>query len=241
MNKPRVIRWVALLAGFILVALFALVLLLPMIVDSEAIKAKARAFVAEKTNGLARIEKIDLFWFPRPGVVIRDTAISFDKEIQGNVQQVRLYPSIRRLLTGNLAFSSITADGAAWIVRLPARDDEPFDLDEVEEKVRAAVKALASGFAGMNLRIHRSIADIGIAGGRTLTITDIEANLGVAVDKMDFKISARSNVAARIRFCRGDSYGQLAMRQPRRRERRLRKVVDFFRVRSDGSRTERQR
>ena len=108
-----------------------------MIVDSEAVKSKARAFVAEKTNGMARIEKIDLFWFPRPGVVIRDAAISFDKEIEGNIQQLTLYPSIRHMLTGRLAFSSVTADGAAWIVRLPARNDEPFNLDELEEKIRA--------------------------------------------------------------------------------------------------------
>jgi hypothetical protein len=136
----------------------------------------------------------------RPGVVIQDAAISFDREIQGNIQQVRLYPSIRHLLTGSLAFSSVTADRATWIVRLPAREDKPFNLDEVEEKVRAAVKGLASSFPGMNLRIHRGIADIGIAGGRSLTITDIDANLGVTLEKLDFTVSARSNVADRIHF-----------------------------------------
>ena len=188
MNKPRVIRWVALLSGFFLVSLFALVLILPMILDSEGVKSKARAFVAEKTNGLARVEKIDLFWFPRPGVVIRDAVISFDKEIQGHIQQLRLYPSIRHLLTGNLAFSSITADGAAWIVRSPARDDEPFDLDVLEEKIRTVVKNLGLGFPGMNLRVRRGMADIGIAGRRSLLITDLDASLGVTLDQLDLTI-----------------------------------------------------
>ena len=229
MNKPRVIRWVALLAGFFLVPLFALVLLLPMIVDSEAVKSKTRAFVAEKTNGLARIEKIDLFWFPRPGVVIRDAAISFDKEIQGHIEQLRLYPAIRHLLTGNLAFSSITADGAAWIVRLPARNEEPFNLDEVEERVRAAVKALALSFPGMNLRIHRGIADIGIAGGSSLMITDIDATLGVTLDKLDLTISARSNFADRIRFAGEMATSNLASQARLSVENLgLRKVIDFF-------------
>jgi hypothetical protein len=85
MNKPRVIRGVALLAGFFLMALFALILLLPMIIDSEAVKAKAFAFIAEKTNGSARFEKIHLLWFPRPAVVVRDAAIAFGKEIDGNI------------------------------------------------------------------------------------------------------------------------------------------------------------
>ncbi len=200
MNKPRVIRWVALLAGFFLVSLFALALLLPMILDSEAVKAKARAFVAERTNGLVRIEKIELFWFPRPGVVIRNAAIAFDKEIQGKVQQLRLYPSIPRLLTGNLVFSSVTADGAAGSVRLPALTDEPFNVAEAEAKLRAAVKALVLGFPGTNLRIHGGVADIEIAGGRAVMISDIEANLDVTLEKVDFTVSAGSNFADRIRL-----------------------------------------
>src|SRR4029453_16394952 len=75
MKQPRVIRWIALAAGIFLVPCFALILLLPMIIDSEAVKSRARAFVAEKTEGLTRFEKIDIFWFPRPGVVIRNAAI----------------------------------------------------------------------------------------------------------------------------------------------------------------------
>ena len=126
MNKSRVIAWVALVAGFILVPLLALALLLPIFIDSETVKSKVRVFVAEKTNGLARIEKIDLVWFPRPGVVIRDAAISFDTDIRGSVQRLILYPSMRHLLTGSLAISSVTADGAAWVVRLAARNNEPF-------------------------------------------------------------------------------------------------------------------
>ena len=198
MKKTSVITWVALISGCLLISLFALILLLPIFIDSEVVKSKARAFIGEKTNGLASIERIDLLWFPRPSVVIRDAAISFDKEIQGNIQQVRLYPSMRHLLTGNLVISDVTADGAAWIVRLPARNDEPFNLDEMEEKVRAAVKDLASGWPGMNLRMRGGGVDIGVAGGRSLVLTDIDASLGIARNRLDFTISAGSNLADTI-------------------------------------------
>ena len=177
MNKPRVIRWVALVAGIFLMLLFALILLLPIIIDGQTVKAKASAFIAEKIHGLARFEKIDLFWFPRPGVVIRDAAISFDQGIQGKIQQLRLYPSLRDLLSGNLAFTSITADRATWRVRLPARNQEPFNLDDVEAKVRAAVKGLAFGFPGMNLRMRDGVADITVAGERSLIISELDVTL----------------------------------------------------------------
>ena len=100
MNQSGVVRWVALISGLFLLSSFALILLIPMIVDGDAVKAKARAFVADRTNGVARIEKIDFFWFPRPRVVIRDAAISFGKEIEGNIRQLTLYPSMRHTLTG---------------------------------------------------------------------------------------------------------------------------------------------
>ena len=106
------------LPGFVVCP--ALVLVSSRIIDSETVKCKVRVFVAEKTNGLARIEKIDLVWFPRLGFVIRDAAISFSTDIQVSVQRLGLYPSMRHLLTGGWAVSSVTADGAAWVVRLPA-------------------------------------------------------------------------------------------------------------------------
>ena len=183
---------------------------LSTILDSETVKSKVRVFVAEKTNGLARIEKIDLVWFPRPGVVIRDAAISFGTDIQVSVQRLRLYPSMRHLLTGSWATSSVTADGAAWVVRLPARNDESFNLDEVEEKIRAAVQGLASGLPGINLRIHGGIADIGIAGGRSLMMTDIDARLDVTLDKLAFTIAASSNLADKMRLEGEIAAGKLA-------------------------------
>src|SRR6185503_19145051 len=235
MKKTRVIKCFALVAGFFLVSLFALVSVFSRIIDSETVKSKVREFVAEKTNGLARIEKIDLVWFPRPGFVIRDAAISFGTDIQVSVQRLRLYPSLRHLLTGSWAISSVTADGAAWVVRLPARNDESFNLDELEEKIRAAVQGLASGLPGINLRIHGGIADIGIAGGRSLIMTDIAAHLGVTLDKLAFTIVVSSNLAGRIRFegevatSKLTSEGRLSAQNVD-----LRKLVEFVSPASSG-------
>jgi hypothetical protein len=137
MNKLRFIRWVALVAGIFLVPFLALIVLLPMIVDSQSVKATAIAFIAEKTDGLARFEKIDLFWFPRPSVLIR-MQYFLPTADQGKIQQLRLYPSLRDLLT-NLTFRPC---GPNRLDR-PATGAQcgPFDLDAVS-KILSAVKAL---------------------------------------------------------------------------------------------------
>ena len=235
MKKTRVIKCFALVAGFFLVSLFALVLVSSRIIDSETVKSKVREFVAEKTNGLARIERIELVWFPSPGFVIRDAAISFGTDIQVSVQRLGLYPSIRHLLTGSWAISSVTADGAAWVVRLPARNDESFNLDELEEKIRAAVQGLASGLPGMNLRIHGGVGDIGIAGARSLMMTDIDAHLSVTLDKLAFTLAASSNFADRIRLEGEMAAGKLALEGRLSAQNvDLRKLVEFVSPASSG-------
>ncbi|MGZ8484443.1 MAG: hypothetical protein ACXWZQ_11115 [Candidatus Binatia bacterium] len=178
---------------------------------------------------MASFEKIELLWFPRPGVVFRDTAISFDQQIGGKIQQLTLYLSLRHMLTGSLTFSSVTADGAAWIVRLPARDDAPFNLDELEEKVRAFVKHLGIVFQGMNLRVRRGTADISRAGGPSLKIADIDANLGLTLEKLALTISAGANVADGIRFTGEVATGTLASEARLSVENlNLRKAFEFF-------------
>ena len=47
----------------------------------------------------------------------------------------------------------------------------------------------------MNLRVRRGMADISLAGGPSLMITDIDANLGVTLDKLALTMSAGANVA----------------------------------------------
>src|SRR6185295_3844072 len=160
MKRSRVIRWVAGFSGFLLVSWFALIMVIPWIVDSEIVKSKARDFVAEQTNGMTKIEKIDLFWFPRPGVVIRNAVISLDKDIEGSIEQLTLYPSIRQLLTGSFAIFRVTADGGVWKVRLANHPDAPFNLAAVEEKIREIAKNLALVVPGMNLQVRRGMADI---------------------------------------------------------------------------------
>ena len=243
MNKPRVIRWVACLSGLFLLAWLAPLLILPMVVDSAAVKAKARAFIAEKINVSASIEKIEIFWFPRPGFMIQNAVISVDKEIHGVVRQLRLYPSLRQALSGNLAFSSITADGAQWTVRMPARSEEPFNFDQLDEKIRFAVKSLASAFPGMKLRIRGGGADIGITGGASLIIKEIDATFDVNLGKVAFAVSGGANFADSIRLTGEIAPSSLAT------EARLsggilacaRCSMFFLRVRWDGLMTVRSR
>ena len=201
MNRSRILIGVALVAGFFLVAVLAFGLIFPRIIDSQIAREKIRAFLAEKTNGAVTLEQIAVAWFPRPAVVIRGAGISLAKKgIEGNIQKVRLHPSIRHLLAGKMVVSRVTAERAAWVVRLPERDEDSFKLGSIEEKIRAILEALASGFPGMILRIRGGSVGIQNADGPSIMFTDIDANLGMTAKDLAFKFSARSDIAETIRF-----------------------------------------
>src|SRR4029077_1434098 len=100
-----IIKWVSALIGLCVILLFAVALLLPRILDSQAVREKIRAFLLTKANGNVTIENIDLRWLPRPAVVVRGASLAFDDKVSGKIQSLEVYPSIRGLLTGNLDIS----------------------------------------------------------------------------------------------------------------------------------------
>ena len=134
MTMLRIIKWLAGLGGLCVVLVLGLALLLPRIVDSQAVRDKIRAFLVTKTNGNVGIENIDLKWFPRPAVVIRGASLAFDDKVSGKVQSLEVYPSLRGLLTGNLDISRVEVASPALSVRLPEPGDEPFNIDEIESQ-----------------------------------------------------------------------------------------------------------
>ena len=97
-----------------------LALLLPRILDSQAVREKIRAFLVSKTNGNVAIENIDLTWFPRPAVVVRGVSLAFDDKVSGKIQSLEFYPSLRALFTGTLDVSRVEVASPA-IVGAPTR------------------------------------------------------------------------------------------------------------------------
>jgi uncharacterized protein involved in outer membrane biogenesis len=92
MTKRRIIKWLACLGGICLILLFAVFLLLPRLVDSQAVRERIQTFLLTRTNGNVAIENIDLVWFPRPAVVARGASLSFANKISGKIQSIEVHP-----------------------------------------------------------------------------------------------------------------------------------------------------
>ena len=195
----RIIKWLAGLGGLCVVLVLGLALLLPRIVDSQAVRDKIRAFLVTKTNGNVAIENIDLKWFPRPAVVIRGASLAFDDKVSGKVQSLEVYPSLRGLLTGNLDISRVEVASPALSVRLPEPGEEPFNIDEIEGHIRSLLASMASAIPGMVVTVSGASAEVRIGDRPLVMITGLDGRLVAPPGEMNLQFSSRANVFDSLR------------------------------------------
>ena len=199
MTMLRIIKWLAGLGGLCVVLVLGLALLLPRIVDSQAVRDKIRAFLLTKTNGNVAIENIDLKWFPRPAVVIRGASLAFGDKVGGKVQSLEVYPSLRGLLTGNLDISRVEVASPALSVRLPEPGEEPFNIDEIEGQIRSLLASMASAIPGMAVTVSGASAEVRIGDRPLVMITGLDGRLVAPPGEMNLQFSSRANVFDSLR------------------------------------------
>jgi AsmA-like C-terminal region len=194
MAKWRIFKWLAAVGGLCVILLFAVALLLPRVLDSQAVREKIRAFLLARINGNVVIGNIDLKWFPRPLLVVRGASLAFGDKASGKIQSIEVYPSIWGLLTGHLDVSRIEVASPAVALRLPEWAEEPFDVDEIEGKIRSILAALALEIPGLLLTVRNGSAEIKIGDRPAVIFTDLDGRLRAPPDAMDLQITFRANV-----------------------------------------------
>ncbi len=199
MTKRRIIKWLAVLSGLCVILLFAVVLLLPRILDSQTARETIRAFLLAKTNGNVAFGNIDLTWLPKPAVVVRGATLSFADKVSGKIQSIEVYPSITGLLRGRLDISRVEVVSPAIAVHLPEWGEEPFNIDEIEGKIRALVASFATEIPGMIVGVRGGSVEVRIGDRPPVVIKELEGRLVAPPGEMQLQISSRANVFDSLR------------------------------------------
>ena len=219
MTKRRIIKWLGGLSGLCVILFFAIVLILPRILDSQPVKEKIRAFLLAKTNENVAFEKIDLVWLPRPTVVVHGASLSVADEVSGKIESIEVYPSIWGLLSGRLDISRLEAVSPAVAVRLPEPAEGAFNIDEIENKIRSIITTLATEIPGIAVTLRGGSAEIKIGNRPLVILTDFDGRLKALPDDLDFQISSRANVFESLHIEGNISGGNLETRGRIRIER----------------------
>jgi hypothetical protein len=199
MKMQRTIKWLAGLGALLIILPFVAALLLAHVLDSPAVKDKIRVFLSTRTNANVAIRNIDLEWFPRPAVVVQGVSLAVGDNLTGTIPSIEVYPSIRGLLTGHLKISRMGVASPAITVHLPEWSKEPFDIDDIEGKIRSILAALAAEVPGIVVTVKSGSAEIKSNDRPSVIITDFDGRLLASPGAMDLQISSRANVFDSLR------------------------------------------
>src|SRR5262245_11383473 len=199
MKKRRIIRWLAGFGGLCVILLFAAAFLLPRILDSQAVRDKIRAFLLARTNGNVAFENIDLKWLPRPTVVVRRASFSFDDKLSGKIESIQVYPSIWGLLTWQWDISRVEMASPALSVRLSEPGEKPFNIDEIEDRIRSLLASMAAQIPGMILSVRGGSAEIKIGDRPPVAITGLDGRLVAPPDELELQFGSRADVFDSVR------------------------------------------
>lgn len=195
-----------LLSGSILAALLILIvaglLIMPMVVDHEAIQTRILTEISDQTNGRISFQKVTLSIFPRPHARVSDGRIDLPGAGLGRIRSLSIYPKILPLLLGkvqvgrvvlrtpevslNLADTSLP-DSSEGQSRLPGRA-------RMEERLREFVSILLDKAPGFELSIKRGGVRATGRGEVLFRAYAINVDFSVSDDRIEFRGKARADM-----------------------------------------------
>ena len=95
MTKRRIIKWLAALSGLCVILIIAVALLLPRILDSQAVKRKDPGVLVSQDKWERGLSKISISrGCPDRRWSYAECRSPFDDKVSGKIQSIEVYPSI---------------------------------------------------------------------------------------------------------------------------------------------------
>ena len=88
----------------VVILLFAAVLVLPKLIESETLKAKIRSEFSRTVGGEIDFDRLDFSVFPLPHVTLDKASVRLPKKVAGSAEMISIYPKILLLLSGKYGF-----------------------------------------------------------------------------------------------------------------------------------------
>ena len=186
--------------ALLIILLVVFLLLLPYLVNLESVREKIEALLFQQVGGSVKYQKIDLFYFPRPGVEVHQVALSIEEKVTGTAKSVQVYPELLALFKGKLRVSGIQIESPDITIRFP------MERAEVKERPDGTAlkefEEIIARVAGIVPRLKVVMKDGRlnlVKGSKTLlSFNDIDANMIGPAREPKIEITCWSNLWERM-------------------------------------------
>ncbi|MEN6484864.1 MAG: AsmA-like C-terminal domain-containing protein [Syntrophobacteraceae bacterium] len=205
---------IAIGTGFALLFALALVLL-PNAVHLDTIRQEILSGIREKTGCEVEYREIELSFFPRPSVMIRQGSFSHPRGLNGSFESLRISPRIPPLLLGEFKLASLDTVSprvSLDTTMIPVGKsslDIPFSrirenhsevVSAGKEVLAASLAYLASEFPGLTLKIEQGEFTLSMPSQQSIRFLDIHGTASLPSSRMEARLACRSDLFSGFSF-----------------------------------------
>jgi hypothetical protein len=185
--------------------------LAPVWINLDPVRKRIESVASSGLGGAVTVGRIDLSFFPRPGVVIHQLNLAVPGKVCGTVRSVSVSPVVLALLRGRFRPASVRVDGPDLTVELPetTKKDASASLGEPAKSLAPLLTRIASEVPGLVVEVNGERVHFS-RGGKTLASVEgltasvrvlpeargrLHADVGIAVASVSLRRENRPTLA----------------------------------------------
>ena len=192
-SRKRLLYWLA--GSAIIITL--LLLALPYLIDSNALKTRLQTAVEQQTGGQADYQQAEISLLPWPSITLHQVKLDIPAQVQGTVGSITVHPDLWPLLTGQVRLAKLILDSPELTLYLPdsrvgnKTKHEDFTFSTLQNDLAKGLGPLVKTVPGLALVINKGL----------LTFTQGKQTLGSVKDlnlRMDLNIVGLESLQANM-------------------------------------------
>ncbi|MBW2156970.1 MAG: DUF748 domain-containing protein [Deltaproteobacteria bacterium] len=188
------------------VVMFAsLLILLPALMNTDAIKAKIVDAASQAIDGQVDFKKIRLSLLPRPHAIISQGNMAIQNSVHGKWVELSVVPRLSALVVGRLEVANLTLIQPDFELRLPLsfhqKTDEPTPFqkrDDLRQQIKEGIGVVAAVIKDMSVTIEGGQIKVLDKNKAPLKWQDITARLELANEQMAVDLTCSSSFFQKV-------------------------------------------
>ncbi|KPJ76894.1 MAG: hypothetical protein AMJ54_09900, partial [Deltaproteobacteria bacterium SG8_13] len=200
----KIVAWTAAMTAGLFVLVLLVILILPQLVNLEAVKQGILDTVSSETGSQLTYNRVEILYLPRPTVTLEQATLSAPGDFKCSLSALRAYPEIAGLLKGQIRLAALQIENPRFILQ-PGSGTGTADKESTlisAETVRSAAAYLlaipAFQSSGFRIRIKNGQFSTPSAGGAQIEFRSINARVHRTADKLRVKLNCTSNLGRRV-------------------------------------------
>jgi hypothetical protein len=200
-KRKSTLLWLAAGLGVILLALLlTLTVVAPRVINLESIKGQIQAEFSKTVGGDLDFDRMDLSFFPRPGVIIRRASAEIPETVRGTLRSLKVCPAILPLFRGSLRVAKVSVEAPDFEIPFPKmpgpkKKEAPSNLLEFLEKEAASLfGVLESNAPDLEVEIRNGKIRVVEGGQSVVTLHDLDARVILPPRGPKFHFTCESNL-----------------------------------------------